>query len=102
MSTPALLQWLLLQDPRQFDKIIVDLRKEKGRSRVMTGKYERGEAVSSTDTAKKIAAAFIFYTPLPGVVTSGITGNQLINFSYMGCMNVPCITQYPQFFTASV
>lgn len=50
-------------------KIITNLRDEKGWSqselaqfsqvsRVMIGKYERGEAVPSIDTAKKIADAF--------------------------------------------
>lgn len=50
-------------------KIISDLREQKGWaqkdlaeksgiSRVMIGKYERGEAVPSLDAAKKIAKAF--------------------------------------------
>ena len=50
-------------------KIIADLREQKnwsqtdladnsGVSRVMIGKYERGEAVPSIDAAKKIADAF--------------------------------------------
>lgn len=68
MSMPALLQWLLLQNQRQFDKIIADLRKAKnwsqtelatnsGVSREMIGKYERSEDVPSIDAAKKIADA---------------------------------------------
>jgi REP element-mobilizing transposase RayT len=40
--------------------------------------------------------------PPPGVVTGGITNNQLINFPYIGYMNAPCATEYPQFFTASI
>ena len=51
------------------DKIITELRKEKGWSqtdlannsdvsRVMIGKYERGEAIPSIEVAKKIADAF--------------------------------------------
>jgi transcriptional regulator with XRE-family HTH domain len=35
-----------------------DLAKKSGVSRVMIGKYERGEAVPSIDAAKKIADAF--------------------------------------------
>lgn len=35
-----------------------DLARESGISRVMVGKYERGEAVPSIEAAKKIARAF--------------------------------------------
>jgi len=52
-----------------FDKIITDLRKQKGWSQIdlanessvsreMVGKYERGIATPSLDAAKKIADAF--------------------------------------------
>lgn len=38
-----------------------DLANKSGVSRVMIGKYERGEAVPSIDAAKKIADAFEVY-----------------------------------------
>jgi len=46
----------LLRDKAKWSQ--TDLANNSGVSRVMIGKYERGEAVPSIDAAKKIADAF--------------------------------------------
>ncbi len=46
----------ILRDSKDWSQS--DLAKNSGISRVMIGKYERGEAVPSIDAAKKIADAF--------------------------------------------
>lgn len=81
-------------------KIITDLRDKKGWSqadlaevskvsRVMIGKYERGDAVPSIDAAKKIADAF--GVSLDYLVGEGVTAS----FDKKSIQRLEAIEQFP-------